>query len=298
MIKKLPQFPIERLSEILNRPKNFKLLERIPLTYNEQRWPLQLSKSVGDDLPIIILDVETTGLSVINESIIELAMVKAKYSPSEKRIVSILDVMSMYEDPGKPIPSFITELTGITDKIVQGKHIDDILIANWLDDYPLIVAHNAQFDRPFFEKRFNSLTNYRWACSATGIDWQTLGFQGRKLEYLLLQLGWFYEGHRAITDSLALTWLLYSLPQSVENLLYEANCKTVLIRAIGAPFNVKEQLKKRGYRWHNSAVNKYWWREINEQVLSEEKIFLDNLYDCGSKYADYDYKDATERFKI
>lgn len=147
-------FPLERLADIPVRPADFRLLERIPLTREPQTWPLELSPVVGDEQPMVLLDTETTGLSADDESIIELGMVKVLYSPSAQRIVSIVDVISLYEDPGKPIPELITELTGITDEMVQGQHIDDSLVASWLSDDPLVVAHNAQFDRPFFEKRF------------------------------------------------------------------------------------------------------------------------------------------------
>lgn len=241
-------FPLERLADIPERPEDFRLLERIPLTREPQSWPLEFSPLVGDEQPMVLLDTETTGLSAEDESIIELGMVKVLYSPSAKRIVSIVDVISLYEDPGKPIPELITELTSITDEMVQGQHIDDALVASWLSDDPLVVAHNAQFDRPFFEKRFAALGHLSWACSASGIDWKALGFESRKLEYLLLRSGWFYEGHRAATDCLAMAWLFHLLPESVANLLSEADRRTVLVRAFGAPFDVKDYLKERGYR--------------------------------------------------
>nr|AMQ45862.1 DNA polymerase III, epsilon subunit-like protein [Vibrio alginolyticus] len=205
-------FPLERLADIPERPEDFRLLERIPLTRKPQSWPLELSAVVGDEQPMVVLYY----------------LVKVLYSPSAKRIVSIVDVISLYEDPGKPIPELITELTGITDDMVQRQRIDDALVASWLSDDPLVVAHNAQFDRPFFEKRFVTLGHLSWACSASGIDWKALGFESRKLEYLLLRLGWFYEGHRAATDCLAMAWLFHLLPESVANLLSEADRRTVL----------------------------------------------------------------------
>jgi len=76
----------------------------ILLTRESQSWPLELSPVVGDEQPMVLLDTETTGLSADDESIIELGMVKVLYSLSAKRIVSIIDVISLYEDPGKPIP--------------------------------------------------------------------------------------------------------------------------------------------------------------------------------------------------
>lgn len=292
-------FPLERISEIPQRPDDFRLLERIPFTKEGQIWPMQLSESVGDELPMVLLDTETTGLSADDESIIELGMVKVTYSPSTQRLVSILDVVSAYDDPGKPVPGVITELTGITTEMVRGQRIDDRLVASWLDDDPLVVAHNAAFDRPFFERRFAGQGDKAWACSANGIDWKALGFESRKLEYLLLRLGWFYEGHRAMTDCLAMAWLFHLVPEALGNLLSEADKRMVLVRSFGAPYEVKDFLKERGYRWHDGAqgANKHWWREIAESELTGEQTFLDDLYHRGAEHAHYDYKDARNRFK-
>ncbi len=248
---------------------------------------------------MVLLDTETTGLSSDNASIIELGMVKVTYSPSAQRIVSILDVVSMYEDPSRPIPELVTKLTGITNEMVQGQHIDDTLVDCWFAEDPLVVAHNARFDRPFFEKRFVGLRHLAWGCSASEIDWKGLGFESCKLEYLLLRLGWFYVGHRAVTDCLAIAWLFYLLPGEWIQ-LSELDRRTILVRAFGAPFNVKDHLKKRGYRWHDGikgSNKKHWWHEIDEDELPRERDFLDNLYHLGSELAHYDYKDARDRFK-
>ena len=53
--------------------------------------------------------------------------------------------------PGVDISSFITELTGITNEMVSGKHIDGSSVSEFLKDVDLIIAHNAKFDRAFFE---------------------------------------------------------------------------------------------------------------------------------------------------
>ena len=48
-------FPLERLADIPERPEDFRLLERIPLTREPQTWPLELSPLVGDEQPMVIL---------------------------------------------------------------------------------------------------------------------------------------------------------------------------------------------------------------------------------------------------
>ena len=212
----------ERYQQWLARPEDFQLLERIPFTQKTAQWPQQLFEPVGDEVEMVILDTETTGLSATDDAIIELGMVKLMYSKSLNRITSIIEVISVYEDPQRPIPEQITRLTGITDEMVKNQRIDDEWVATWLGNKPLIVAHNAQFDRPFFEKRFPGLTDLYWACSIQGIKWSDLGFESRKLKYLLQDSGWFYEGHRASIDCLAVAWLLYTIPETLQQLLTTA----------------------------------------------------------------------------
>lgn len=63
-------------------------------------------------------------------------------------------------------------------------------------------------DRPFVERRLPSLAGRLWACSMAEIDRMELGFDGKALGHLVSQCGWFFEGHRAENDVLALIYLL------------------------------------------------------------------------------------------
>ena len=148
--------PNEAYQQWRERPEDFKLLERSPFTQKSAQWPLALFDPVGEEIEMVILDTETTGLSAADDAIIELGMVKLMYSKSLNRITSIEDVISVYEDPQRPISAFVTRLTGITDEMVKDQHIDSAWVAEWLSNKPLIVAHNAQFDRLFFEELFQN----------------------------------------------------------------------------------------------------------------------------------------------
>lgn len=289
----------ERLKRLIAQTDDFRLLERIPLTKPGLILPCELDKAIGDELSIVFLDTETTGLSAESDAIIELGLVRASFSPSAKKLVSIDRIISAYEDPGKPLSPFITELTGITDEMVRGKHIDEQTVADSLDNARLIVAHNASFDRPFFEKRFTGFNDMSWACSLEGIDWNRLGFSRRKLEDLALKSGYFYEAHRAAIDCLALAWLLHIHPDAMADLLEQAGQKTVVVHAFGAPFEARDTLKTRGYRWHDgtSGANRHWWKEIPESALADEKNFLDELYPNGSDRAGFEIRTAADRFR-
>ncbi|MEI2803355.1 MAG: 3'-5' exonuclease [Trichococcus flocculiformis] len=69
---------------------------------------------------IVSLDIETTGLDENREAIIEIAAVKFNGRRIENEFNTLIN-------PGKPIPDFITGLTGIDNAMVrQAPRLRDI----------------------------------------------------------------------------------------------------------------------------------------------------------------------------
>lgn len=96
------------------------------------------------DTPFIVLDIETTGLSSQRDGITEIAAVKVHQN-------EIIDRFHTLINPKRPIPSFITRLTGITDAMVaDAPTIAQVLpgLQEFLGEH-IIVAHNASFDARF-----------------------------------------------------------------------------------------------------------------------------------------------------
>lgn len=292
-------FPLEAIPDIEAAPEDYRLLQRIPITRSGMSFPIELNPPVGDERFYVVVDVETTGLNPSTDKIIELGLVRGTFSPSAERITSILEAHSQFEDPGIPIPKLITDITGITDQDVAGKHIDDAWLAMMIQGDPLVIAHNAAFDRQFMDSRFPACEKQVWACSLTEVDWKKLGYEGRKLEYLLSKHGYFYQGHRAAVDCLATAWLMHCQPEAFPLLLASARQKTFVVRAFGAPFDVKDTLKSRGYRWHggDQANNKCWWTLVTETNLQAEQEFLNKTYPNGAQLAQYQPQTARTRFK-
>jgi len=210
---------------------------------------------------VIVLDTETTGLDAKTECVIELAMLSVLVDTATGQPVGPVTTYESFEDPGKPIPPAITEITGIDDSMVRGQRIDDARVAELVQAADLIVAHNAGFDRPFVEARWPVFATRAWNCSFAGIDWKAQGSGSAKLEFLAHERGWFYDAHRALVDCHALLQVLAAplknghsglqqLLQGVANTRYK-------LRATGAPFDAKDALKARGYRWDNE--NRVWW---------------------------------------
>jgi DNA polymerase-3 subunit epsilon len=96
-----------------------------------------------------------------------------------------------------------------------------------------------------------------------------------------MKSGFFYDGHRAAIDCRAAIELLSKpLPRSgklaLQALLEEARKSTRRVWAEGSPFDFKDILKARGYRWNDGANGKprSWYRDVHEDDLEGELSYL------------------------
>jgi len=229
----------------------------------------------------IYVDVETTGLDVANDAIIQLAMVPFEFS-SDGRIYTVRECETWYEDPQRPIPALVSELTGIFDRDVAGRRIDDNRVGELLNDAVLVIAHNATFDRRMLERRLPVFEPKYWACSREDVAWENEGFRSHSLEWLAYkQCQMYYDAHRAESDCyIAVHLLSTTLPKCgkrcLEMLLASARCKTARVWATGSEFSTRFVLKNRRYRWGDGAngTPKAWWKDIPEDNLVEEIAWL------------------------
>ena len=65
--------------------------------------------------PLVVFDLEATGLDLVNDRIIQISYVKV--SPGDKDGEE--ERKSLFANPGKPIPALVQQLTGITDDMVK-----------------------------------------------------------------------------------------------------------------------------------------------------------------------------------
>jgi DNA polymerase-3 subunit epsilon len=257
-------------ADFLSMHPDYRVQRRlVPVTHFHEADPLASSR-IG-----VAIDVETTDLDREADRIIELAIQRFRFD-DRGRIVQVGLPRVWREDPGIPIDPKITKLTGLAAEDVAGQEIDDTMAVDILSSADIIVAHNAAFDRPFVDRRLPAIAGKPWACSMAELDWLELGFEGRALAHLVSQCGWFYEGHRAENDILALLYLLsYGLPDGETILAKLIACSerpTYRVNAIDAPFDAKDRLKSRGYRW--DAALRFWWKSIGEQESDVERSWL------------------------
>ncbi|UII57447.1 PolC-type DNA polymerase III [Cytobacillus spongiae] len=109
----------------------------VPIAYNDA------PRKLADDT-YVVFDVETTGLSAVYDTIIELAAVKIHDG-------EIIDRFEAFANPHHPLSATTIELTGITDDMVRNAPDIDVVLKQfhvWAED-SIFVAHNASFDMGF-----------------------------------------------------------------------------------------------------------------------------------------------------
>ncbi|WEG72761.1 PolC-type DNA polymerase III [Vagococcus intermedius] len=114
----------------------------VPIAYNPEHLSLT-------DATYIVFDVETTGLSAVYDTIIELAAVKMHKG-------NIIETFEQFIDPGHPLSETTISLTGITDEMVRGSKSEEEVLRLFREfcDQDILVAHNASFDMGFLNTSY------------------------------------------------------------------------------------------------------------------------------------------------
>lgn len=106
-------------------------------------------------MPVIVaLDIETTGLMMQTDEIIEIGAVRFNGKRVEEEFSTLIK-------PKKSIPALITQLTSITNEMVRkAPVITDVIqeLADFVGDAP-VLGHNVRFDLGFLQRHHILLDN-------------------------------------------------------------------------------------------------------------------------------------------
>ncbi len=149
-----------------------------------------------------IIDVETTGGSASSERITEIAIVLHDGS-------QVLDTYSTLLNPERSIPYNITQITGITQAMVENapKFYEVAKKIVLMTEGAIFVAHNVRFDYEFVREEFKRLgfTYTRKQLCTVRLARQAIpGLRSYSLENLIKHLDIKVNArHRALDDTLA-----------------------------------------------------------------------------------------------
>jgi DNA polymerase-3 subunit epsilon len=269
-----PTGDLEDMAARLEASGDYRVLRRLA------RRPVSDAEPGEAVLRGLFVDVETTGLDPVKDEIIELAMVPFTYTRAG-RLLATAEPFQAFRQPSVPIPAEVTALTGIDDAMVAGTTIRPEDVSAFAAPASLVIAHNAAFDRRFLERFSEVFTTKAWGCSMSQVEWAAEGYEGVKLAYLASGAGFFYDRHRAVHDCHAAIELLARIHpvtqrSALAQLLDRARTPTWRIWAENSPFDLKDVLKARGYRWNGEANGgpRAWYIDVPADQKDAEVGFL------------------------
>ena len=161
----------------------------------------------------VSIDVETTGLDLISDQIIEIGAIKFDEEKSYEEF-------SILINPNIPVPPEVTRITGITNNDLRAapqlyEAVESL--KNFIGDLPIIV-HNAEFDIAMLKKGIGDLNNPHYD---TLILSQLLipDMRSYSLESLAKNLGIEHDQtHRALSDAKATALLFQTILRKIKNI--------------------------------------------------------------------------------
>lgn len=219
-----------------------------------------------DDFYYVVVDIETTGLSIDTDEIIEIGAVKIYKG-------EILETFHTFIKPKKSIPSNISSLTGITNSMVENAPTLNEALSRFKDFIKdaVFVAHNAEFDSGFLRRDFNKLNIVfenkiidTMALSAVVLD----DIKNHKLDTIAKRLNIKLKNHhRALDDANALALIFIELIKKAKE---KGAVKLSDLNTFNIPYN----------------LNSY-----HAIILAKDEVGLYNLYKLVSiSHLNYFYR--------
>ncbi|HOO32500.1 MAG TPA: PolC-type DNA polymerase III [Thermotogota bacterium] len=179
------------------------LVDVAPIVYNKEFLDEVKTDAIHEKITAmdyVVFDFETTGLSPLNDEIIEFGAVKVVNG-------EVTETFSELVDPGRPISEKISEITGITNEMLKGQPKIDEVLPRFMEFIAgtVLVAHNANFDYRFLKQQ---------ALKVLGLDYNNayvdtlslsrslLNMKSNSLDKVVKALGLDdFNHHRAFEDA-------------------------------------------------------------------------------------------------
>ena len=228
----------------------------------------------------IAFDLETTGLSVETDQIIEIGALKVRNG-------KIVDRFMEFLKPDKPVSSIITGITGITNAMVADARDTEMVIREFVEfcEDDVLIGHNIMFDYKFCKLYAQK---YGYSFEKKGIDTLKIARKVHK-DFDSKSLGVLCEhydiknqsAHRAYHDALATAKLYQCMAHYYES----QDCRLFEpVQLMYKQKKVQPVTKKQLYyietlcKYHNLCPK----QNVAEMTRSEASKFIDSIIsECG-----------------
>lgn len=175
---------------------------------------------------IIVLDVETTGIDHKRDEIIELAALRVENQNGDMVVADEFDLLVKLSQ-GRTLPAIITELTGISQSLLDQEGVSKEEASNRLIEMlskpnPLIIAYNAQFDLCFIYYLLQRLENAGVLRNAKFIDALTIykdrqPYPHKLSDAVAVYAPYAQNTHRALDDTKATLALMCEMEKELDD---------------------------------------------------------------------------------
>lgn len=251
------------------------------------------------DLPLnkasfSVLDFETTGTSAVNDRAIEIGIVKVKD-------LRITETYQTFINPGRPLPYFISQLTGITnDDLTDAPYFEDIVldIKRFIGD-DILVAHNANFDYSFlkheFEKSGLEAPSNSLLCTLKLSKKLYPELESHKLSKLTSHFKILHKGvHRALGDATVTAKIFIKMIKQLEE-ENEISTYTELLTYHSAPRTLFRIIKKKlieDYTLVPANPGVYFFRNAKNDI-----VYIGKAKDLRKRVKNYFVNTAPRKAK-
>ena len=220
---------------------------------------------------ILGLDFETTGFDPHKERVLEIGAVVWD-TDSSVPLATQSEILS--PEGLEAVPKESQDVHGISMEVIKEYGIPSKVgferLIYLLNTCEFAVAHNAKFDRSFFEAEVKRLgisfdtSKVHWIDTMTDILYPE-SITTRKLSYLAAEHGFLnHHSHRALTDVLAMLGVLKNY--DIQGIIERSMSPTVHVVA-KVTFEEKDLAKAAGFRWN--PKQKAWFKELKEMDLEK-----------------------------
>jgi DNA polymerase-3 subunit epsilon len=295
-----PAIDPEVAAAVLEQSDDYRVLRRLVprKRYHDEPWNLGDRSRVKVGL---VVDVETSGLRHGHDQIIEFAAARFTYDAMSGFVYEVQGGYQGFQEPTVPISDESRAKHHITDEMLKGQSLDAERITQLLDGVSLVIAYNSGFDRRMIEPQFPAFAFLPWGDACNEIDWEAAGSVGRKLENVLAHCcGVFYDAHRAMDDVTATLHALATADvgetPALLALLEAARMPTTRVWAVRSPFEMKDELKARGYKWADRK--KTWYKDIRAERGTEPVSVELTFLECNGVRPDLKTLTAKDRYSV